>query len=553
MNFIKLRFLLFLMFGFLFCFSCSQDDFRDAKPIFNFETTTGVKNIDVAKEYDVVVYGGTASGILAAAEVAKSGKTVLLIKPLNTALGGMTTNGLGITDVVNTNILGGLTRDFYKSIKEYYSNGQNWFFGNNGNYARYSYDGEVMIWFEPKAAKYVLRDFIVNNAVPVLHSERLDLNDGVKKNAQNAIVSIKMESGLVIKGKMFIDATYEGDLMAKSGVSYTYGRESNSQYNEINNGVQRVPHHDRNQLPDGIKKHSFTGHLSLPGNGTGDKKIQAYCYRMCLTNVRDNRIAIEKPIDYNEDDYSLLYDYLKTYDGNTFFDLMPLPNGKTDSNNFGPVSTDYVGKNYNYPEGNYEERESIIANHKRYQIGLLWTLANSPNVPERIRSFYREWGLAKDEFVESNNWPNQLYIREGRRMIGEYVMTERNCSGQIKAERGVSLGDYPMDSHIVQRYIDNNGNVKNEGQLMARTPRPYPIDYRSIVPKRTECTNLFVPVCLSATHIAFGSIRMEPVYMSLGQASAVAAVLALNKGTTVQNLPYESLRNELLDKKLILQ
>ncbi|WP_337967385.1 FAD-dependent oxidoreductase [uncultured Flavobacterium sp.] len=551
---IKLRLIAVLLFCSFFHSSCSKDndDLVNIKPILHFDTTTGVKDIDVTKEYDVVVYGGTVSGIMAAAEVIKSGKNVLLIKPLNTALGGMTANGLGATDVLNNSILGGATRDFYKSIKEYYGNSNSWFGGNPGGYARYTYDGDIMIWFEPKAAQYVLRDFIVNNAIPILHNQRLDLDKGVTKNDLNAITSITMESGLKIKGKMFIDATYEGDLMAKAGVSYTIGRESNSQYNERTSGVQRIANSNRNQLPDGIKHFGTDFPLNLPGNGTGDKKIQAYCYRMCLTNESRNRIQIEKPADYNEDDYNILFEYLKTYQGNTFFDLVPMPNYKTDSNNFGPVSTDYVGKNYKYPDANYAEREMIIADHKRYQIGLLWTLANHPNVPARIRDFYKEWGLPKDEFVDNGNWPNQLYIREGRRMISEYIMTERNCTGQIVADRPVALGDYAMDSHIVQRYIDNNGNIKNEGQFMAGTPKPYPIDYRSIVPKKAQCTNLFVPVCLSASRTAYSSIRMEPVYMSLGQAAGAAAVLAINNGTTVQDLPYDVLRSALLEKKMVL-
>jgi hypothetical protein len=396
---------LFLSFLLFFCSSCSkdQDDFLTAKPILDFENTTGVKDIDTNKEYDVVVYGGTGAGVIAAAEVIKSGKSVLIIKPLNTALGGMTANGLGITDVLNNNILSGMTRDFYKSIKNYYRNHQNWFTGNAGNYSKYNRDGDIMIWFEPKAAQYVYWDLIVQNAIPVLHTERLDLKNGVVKNSLNAITSIRMESGLEIKGRIFIDASYEGDLMAKSGVSYTYGRESNSQYNELKNGVQRMSGNNRNQLPDGIK-HIGTGFpFYLPSNGVGDKKIQAYCYRMCLTNLERNRRTIEKPIDYNESDYDILFEYVKTYDGHTFFDLMPLPNGKTDSNNFGPVSTDYVGKNYNYPDANYSEREMIVADHKRYQIGLLWTLANHPKIPARIRDFYKEWGLPKDEFVDNKN------------------------------------------------------------------------------------------------------------------------------------------------------
>lgn len=540
----------FLLF---FCVvSCSKDLPAEIIPIKNFESASGVDKINTAKQYDVVVYGGTSAGIIAALEVAKSGKTVLLIKPFDTALGGMTTNGLGVTDVLNTEILGGLTKDFYQKIKEYYSNGQSWFVGNASTYKRYSYNGDVMIWFEPKAAQFVFQDLIIKNAIPVLHSERLDLKNGVKKNKLNAITSIKMESGLVIKGKMFIDASYEGDLMAKSGVTYTYGRESNSQYNERVNGVQRLHSWERNELPDGIFMYGLAS-LTLAPNGTSDKKIQAYCYRMCLTNVKENRRTIAKPIDYDQDDYKILFEYVKNYAGNYLCDFGPLPNGKTDSNNFGPISTDYVGKNYNYPDGNYAERQRIIEDHKRYQIGFMWTLANHPKIPEKIREFYKEWGLPKDEFVENDNWPKQLYIREGRRMISDYVMTENNCTGKIVVNQPIALADYPMDSHIVQRYVDSKGNLKNEGQLMATTPKPYPIDYRSIIPESTECTNLFVPVCLSASHIAMGSIRMEPVYMALGQVAAVAAVQALDKGKITQELPYEVLKTELLRKKMILQ
>jgi hypothetical protein len=535
----------------LICVSCSkvkEIDPSSIKVVPALEGTTGSDHLDYDAEYDVVVYGGTMAGIMAAIEVIESGKKVILINPAGSALGGMTTNGLGITDVLNTRILGGETRDFYTAIKKYYSDSQSWFVGNASNYARYSYDNDVMIWFEPKAAQFVLRSLILKYKIPVIYSERLLLTNGVMKNAKKEIVSITMESGVNIKGRMFIDATYEGDLMAKSGVSYTYGRESNSQYGEINNGVQRIFGGDRNQFPDGIKVQKQLG-INLPAYGSSDKKIQAYCFRMCLTNVDVNRVPVPKPNGYNEEDYEILFEYLKTYSGNTFFDLMPLPNGKTDSNNFGPFSTDYVGENYNYPEANYLEREKIIQNHKKYQMGLLWTLANHSRVPERIRNFYKEWGLPKDEFVNTNNWPNQLYIREGRRMIGEYVMTEKNCNGRIIAEKSVALGDYPMDSHIVQRYVDDKGNVKNEGQLIIGSPRPYQIGYGAIVPKQEECTNLFVPVCLSATHIAYGSIRMEPVLMTLGQVSGTAAVLALEHGTSAQGLPYEILKGELLKKK----
>ncbi|KAF2332926.1 FAD-dependent oxidoreductase [Flavobacterium ginsenosidimutans] len=539
----------------LSCFvysSCSKDYIPEKRIISDFESTNGVDNIDLTKEYDVVIYGATAAGIIAAVEVKKSGKSVLLIKPSNTALGGMSTNGLGITDIHDTNILGGLTRTFYHRIKEYYSSSQNWFVGSAGGYKKYFQNGDIMLWFEPKAAQFVFRDIILENQIPILNNERLDLQNGILKNSIHTIESIRMESGLKIKGKIFIDTSYEGDLMAKSGISYTYGRESNSLYKELFNGVRRMSNNDRNQFPEGVKYLGNGLPSYISGNGTADKKIQAFCFRMCLTNVDHNRRDIEKPFDYNEEDYHLLFEYLKTHDANTFFDLMPLPNGKTDSNNLGPISTDYVGQNYNYPDGDYAERELIVANHKRYQIGLLWTLANHPKVPEKIRDFYKQWGLSKDEFVENNNWPNQLYIREGRRMISDYVMTENNCTGKVIAENPIALADYAMDSHIVQRYVDTNGNVKNEGRYMLETPNPYPIDYRSIVPKKSECTNLLVPICLSASRVAYSSIRMEPVYMTLGQVSAVAAILALDNNIPVQDLSYDTLRNTLLEKKMVV-
>lgn len=544
---------LLLLIAVLLLTSC-KDEKLAAIPegIRDFELTTGENNIDLSLPYDVVIYGSTVAGISAACELKNSGFSVLLIHPVGTALGGMTTNGLGISDVHNTSVLGGLTRKFYQDIKKYYSNPSNWFIDGPHEYARFSYNGDVMLWFEPRAARSIIMDYIQNYKIPILQNERLDLKGGVKKDSKKAISEIRMESGLIIKGKIFIDATYEGDLMAKAGVNYTIGREANAQYGETGNGMQVIHAKDRNQLPDGIKlTNTLYKELQLT-HGAGDKKIQAYCFRMCLTNYEPNRVAVEKPLKYNESEYELLFEYIKRYSGNTFFDLMPLPNRKTDSNNFGAVSTDYVGKNYNYPDGNYQERAEIIEAHKTYQIGLLWTLANHPNVPENIRAFYKSWGLAKDEFLSNNNWPRQLYIREGRRMIGNYIMTEHNCVGKRISNRSIGLGEYPMDSHIVQRYIDKNGYLKNEGQTMMGVPRPYGIDYGSIVPKPEECTNLFVLVCLSSSHIAYGSMRMEPVFMNLGQVAGVASAIAIKEKKPVQEVNYELLKQELIKRNMVL-
>ncbi|MEI5983683.1 FAD-dependent oxidoreductase [Sphingobacterium sp. PU5-4] len=541
-----------LSFLVLLQYSCSKKPELLVVPPKVVDTLT-VRKIDTTTRFDVVIYGATMAGIIAAKEVQSSGKTVVIINPMPKALGGMTTNGLGITDVINTNILGGLTRKFYQDIQKYYSNPATWVFSKISDYARYNYNGDVMIWFEPKAAQYVINKYIVENKIQILYDERLNLSKKIVKDVSGRINYLEMESGLRIKGHYFIDATYEGDVMAKAGVSYIIGRESNSVYGETANGIQRMWAKDRNELPDGITGLPGEVYAPIGSHGSGDKKIQAYCFRMCLTNLPENRIPFPKPINYNENDYAILFEYVKSYEGFLFCDFMPLPNRKTDSNNLGPFSTDFVGANYDYPDGNYEKRREIIEKHKTYQMGLMWTLANHPKIPERIRNYYKEWGLPKDEFTDNNNWPNQLYIREGRRMISDYVMTEKNCSGKLLSTEGIALGDYPMDSHIVSRYKDANGFIKNEGQVMAGVPKPYPIDYKAIVPKKIECSNLFVPICLSASHIAYGSIRMEPVFMSLAQASAVSAVLALESKIAVQDVKYENLMPELVKRGLVIK
>ena len=542
---------LFLM---LLLGSCDSDDAITKKSeidVSNFNELSGVNDIDLEKEYDVVIYGGTSGALIAAKEVINSKKTVIVISPTGSALGGMTTNGLGATDLLNPNILGGITKDFYKEIKKYYLNKGNCVYSDQQKYSPFFSNGDIMLSFEPKAAQSVFHNFIVENQIPIVHSQRLNLNKKVVKNADNSINYIEMESGLKIKGKMYIDASYEGDLMAKSGVEYTIGRESNASYNESYNGVQRMGATDKNQLPDGIKILSTNLEANLGPNGSSDKKLQAYCYRMCLTDVPENKVDFQKPSNYKEEDYSLLFEYLKYYKGNLLSNLS-MPNGKTDSNNAGPVSTDFVGQNYNYADGSYADRERIIENSKRYQKGLMWTLAYHDKVPKEIRDVYSKWGLPKDEFINNEHWPNQLYIRESRRMISDYVMTEHNNLGRIKAQQPIGFADYIMDSHIVQRYVDRNGNLKNEGHIYAGTGKPYPIDFRAIIPKKIQCSNLFVTFCVSASHSSYGSIRMEPIFMNLNQVAAVAAVLAIDKKTSVQNLDYNDLKNELLKRGIIL-
>jgi len=540
------------------------------------------------KNYDIVIYGGTSAGIAAAVESSRMGKSVVLIEPTN-RIGGLTTGGLGQTDIGNKQAIGGISREFYENIKTYYDNPKNWKWQKKSEYK----DGgqtktgnkENSMWtFEPSAALWVYKDMMANAEISLFYDERLNRKNGVKKS-HGKISSVEMESGKTFSGTIFIDATYEGDLMAMAGVTYTVGRESNDKYGETLNGVQanrintaltgtvsKNGHH-HNFLP-GVDPYIRQGDpdsgllpniIDKPGlEGSGDKKIQAYCFRMCLTDHPENRIPFEKPEGYDEINYELLFRNYEARKGplREMYDygnsLLPwinsaMPNRKTDTNNKFGFSTDYIGRNYEYPEASYEERDKIIDDHRNYQMGLMWTLANHPRIPKEVREEASRWGTAKDEFERDDGWQQQLYIREARRMISEYVMTQHNCEGLQVANDPIGMAAYGMDSHHVQRYVDANGFVQNEGNVECHVKAPYPISYKSIVPKKEECENLVVPVCLSASHIAFGSIRMEPVFMVLGQSAAIAASLAINENIAVQDVPYGELRKVLSNKGQVLK
>lgn len=517
------------------------------------------------ESYDVIIYGGTSAGISAAVQTVRMGKSVLIINPCN-RIGGLTSGGLGQTDIGNKKAIGGISHEFYQRIKRYYDNQDHWRWEKKSDYRdggqTRTLSGENAMWtFEPSAAMAVFNDFIKEYGIEIINNERLDLENGVEKR-NNRIVSIMTESGKRYRGKMFIDASYEGDLMATAGISYTIGRESVSKFGETLNGVQTkmAIHH---QFPDGVDPYIEPGNPesgllpninSLPGiEGESDEKIQAYCFRMCLTDVEENRIPFKKPDNYNDREYELLFRLLEKGNKGSFFIMSMMPNRKTDANNNGGFSSDYIGKNYEYPDGNYSQREKIIKEHKDYQLGLLWTLANHSRVPEEIREIWQNWGLPKDEFKEYENWTPQLYIREARRMVSDYIMTQHHCvQDSVSAELSIGMGAYTMDSHHVQRYVTEEGFVKNEGDVQVGGFGPYPIDYRSIIPKKEECTNLFVPVCLSATHIAYGSIRMEPVFMVLGQSAATAACIAIDKNVIAQQVKYRELEERLLIDKQIL-
>jgi len=511
-------------------------------------------------EYDIVIYGGTSAGVVAAVQAGRMGKNIVLIEP-GKHIGGLTSGGLGKTDAGKKAAIGGLSREFYQRLKKYYDNPKAWKYEKQEDYKGYQKNADAIWGFEPHVAEMVYRQMLEEVRVPVITQERLDLNGGVAVS-DGRIVFIRMESGRIFYGKMFIDATYEGDLMAKAGVSYTFGREPNSLYGETLNGVQkkRAIYH---QLKDGVDPYVVPGDPSsglLPGvhgddpgkDGQGDHRIQAYCFRMCLTDVEENKVPYPKPEGYDSLRYELL---LRNFEaGEDRVPWLPgmMPNRKTDTNNRTGFSTDNIGMNYDYPEADYQTREKIIQEHERYQKGLMWTLAHNPRVPEHIRKTVSRWGLAKDEFVDNGNWPHQLYIREARRMVSDYVMTEHDCKRERIANDPVGLGSYNMDSHNVQRYVTPEGFAKNEGDIQVSPGGAYLISYRSIVPKKSEVKNLLVPVCLSASHIAYGSIRMEPVFMILGQSAATAAAIAIEDAVDVQQVDYAKLRKRLLADGQIL-
>lgn len=540
-------------------FSCSQTPTQE---------TTSQNTEPKVYTADIIVYGGTSGAVTAAVQAKKMGKSVIMVSP-DIHLGGLSAGGLGFTDTGNKKVIGGLSREFYHRLYMHYQDSAAWKwqakseYGNKGQ-GTPAIDGNARtMWiFEPHAAEKVFEDFISENNIEIYRDEWLDRSNGLEME-NGRISAIKTLSGKTFQGTVFIDATYEGDLMAMAGVKYHVGREANSVYGEEFNGIQKEVFHHGHHFSEKIDPYVVAGDPSSgllpkisskdPGvNGEGDDRIQAYCFRMCLSNHPDNRIAFTKPEGYNPADYELLARvYAKGWDA-TFNKFDPIPNRKTDTNNHGPFSTDNIGMNYDYPEASYERRKEIIKEHENYQKGLMYFLANDPKVPEEVRTEMSQWGLAKDEFTDNGNWPHQIYVREARRMIGDYVMTENDVLGKIEVPKPVGMGSYTMDSHNAQRYVTEKGYVQNEGDIGVHAPVPYSISYGSLVPQNGQCENLLVPVCVSSSHIAFGSIRMEPVFMILGQSAATAAVIAIDDQVSVQNVSYDKLSEKLLADNMVL-
>lgn len=532
-----------------------------------FSTQTFSQTSKSAKyQADVVIYGGTSAAITAAVQVKRMGKSVIVVSP-DTHLGGLSSSGLGYTDTGDKSVIGGLSREFYGRLFQHYQKETAWKwqkkeeYGNKGQGTPALDGANRTMWiFEPHAAEQIFEDFVKENDITVIKNEWLDRTSKGLKKKKGKITSFRTLSGKIFSGKMFIDATYEGDLMALAGVSYHIGREANSVYKENFNGVQygifQHGHYFKNKISPYILENDPKSGLlpeisteTVAANGTGDKKIQAYCFRMCLSSHPDNRVPFPKPEGYDANRYALYVRVFAAGWRETFDKFDPIPNRKTDTNNHGSFSTDFIGKNYDYPEASYERRKVIIKEHELYQKGLMYFLQNDPRVPTDVHEKMQEWGLAKDEFTDNGNWSHQLYIREARRMIGEFVMTEADALGKTQVPNPIGMGSYSLDSHNAQRFVTKDGFVQNEGDIGVHPDRPYSIAYGSILPKEKECTNLLVPVCVSSSHIAFGSIRMEPVFMILGQSAATAAVLSIENTVSPQQLPYEKLQKELLKDK----
>jgi hypothetical protein len=475
----------------------------------------------------------------------------------------LTSGGLGKTDSGKKEGIGGISREFYQRIRKYYDDAGKWEQETRAAYmdraGRSLVSGEDAQWgFEPHVARAVYEEMLQEAGVPVVMEDRLvlDKKRGVQKEGDR-ITAIVTEAGNVYRGRVFIDGTYEGDLVAMANVSYRVGRESNEEYGEKLNGVQKARSHNHIFIVD-VDPYVKPGdpssgllpniHDDDPGeDGEGDHRVQAYCYRMCLTDAPDIKVDFEKPDGYDELEYELFFRNCEA--GDTRMPWLPggMPNRKTDTNNRWAFSTNYIGMNYEYPDGDYAKRKAILDAHEHYQRGLMWTMAYHPRTPQWIRDEISKWGLAGDEFTDNRNWPPQIYVREARRMVGAYVMTENDCRRLHVAKDSIGLGSYNMDSHSVQRYVTKNGLAQNEGNLEYPPGGPYMISYGSLTPKKNECTNLYACCnAVAASHISFGSIRMEPVFMIMGQSAAMAAGMAIEADSAVQDVPYAELRKKLL-------
>ncbi len=505
--------------------------------------------LSASQDFDVVVYGATPAGVMASVAAARQGLLVALVEPTD-HLGGMSTGGLNLTDIGRSEVIGGLPLEFYWRAGRYYE------------LVRH---GQQVSWYpEPHVALAIMKQMLETSHVSVFMHHRLVERSGVERSGER-ITCISVENGASFHARVFIDATYEGDLMAQAGVSYTWGREGIAQYGEPLAGVRAdSPGHQFNvklspyDSSGKLLPEIYDGPTGTPGSA--DKKTQSYNFRLCFSSDPANQSPFPKPAGYNPARYALLARLLEArteQEGHapalkSVLLIGPLPNNKADMNNMGAFSTDFLGGSWAYPEASYAERAKIWQAHYEYTAGFLYFLAHDPQVPKSLQEELNRWGLAKDEFVDTANWPPQLYIREARRMIGEYVMTQKDVQTDVLKSDAVGMGSYGIDSHHIQRVVSGEGLVTNEGDTQVPAV-PYQIPYRILVPKRQEVQNLLVPVCVSASHIAYGTLRMEPQYMMMGQAAAIASKLAIAKNEAVQDVNPGELAKVLRSQGVVLE
>ena len=522
---------------------------------------------------DVVVYGGTSAGVVAAVQVAKMRKSVKLIVA-NSHVGGLTSGALGATDIGNKDVIGGISREFYKRVAKHYADDANWrhetreeFFAERSKRTKLEEvikPGGAMWTFEPHVAQRIYAELLEEAGVTVVMNQQVVEVD----KQQGKIVSITTDTGDTYRGHAFIDTSYEGDLLARAGVSYTVGREANSKYSETLNGIRAEtpknqfvgdvdPYNEPGNPESGLVPLVQEGDGGTPGDG--DRSVQAYNFRLCFTDVPANRMKVEPPENYDPKLYELaarqaekIVESGVPLQIKQFCNPVWMPNRKTDINNSEGISTDFIGANYKYPDANYQDRESIQKAHYEYVRGFWYFMSNNERIPKELRDQFLEFGPCRDEFLETAGWSPQMYVREARRMVAGYVMSEKNCRSKEIVEDAVGMAAYGMDSHNCQRIV-KNGVARNEGDVQKHGLKPYPISFRSIVPVKSECENLVVPVCVSASHIAFGSIRMEPVFMVLGQSAAIAACMAIDEGVAVQDLDYAELKQVLIAEGQVLK
>lgn len=501
-----------------------------------------------ASHVDLVVYGGTASGVMTAYSAAKQGLKVVLLEP-GAHLGGMVTGGLSATDLGHFQIIGGYTREFYLRAAAHYGIKD---LNRSANWRS-----------EPHVDEEIFNQMLRDAGVTVELHHRIREHGGVTMENRH-VIALNTEDGRSWHARVFADCSYEGDLMAQAGVSYTWGRESSQEYGESLAGVRA--HTPKHQFTWPLSAYDAQHHLypevdpgPLAPAGSGDKKVQAYNYRLILTNNPADRISFPRPKDYDPAKFALLVQYLAEFQQHRgrapqlkdFFNPVPIPNHKADFNNNGPISTDYIGHSWKYPEASFAEKKAIAQAHMLYTQSLVYFLSHDKSVPEAMRAEMNQWGLPKDEFADTGHWPRQLYIREARRMLGAYVIRQSDLQTERTKSDSIGMGSYNSDSHNIQRVAMPDGTVQNEGDVQVPV-QPYEIPYRSITPRRSEVENLLVPVCLSATHTAYSSVRMEPQYMIIGQAAGTAAALAVHSHAAVQDISIAELQRELKDAKAIL-